>query len=191
MDGILHIVAHDNNTTHNSLDTEEKQNNEINQNNSSSHPPENGNNNRNHDNVAKTVSLQQNWSPWFKAAQDEIPEISYSGYINLAENSLDPKTKAALKSCSNCESIYHNDPASVIKKSVHYERCVDVYKRIEKALGLVEYKLIANRDIEEKECIDFFGGRLLEAYKAEYEGEKKQQERSSTQQQQQYYLAHI
>lgn len=64
----------------------------------------------------------------------------------------------------------HEDPLPAIKQTKEYQRGFDLWRRVEKNVGSEEYKLVANRDINEKEVISWLGGKLMESHKAETEG---------------------
>ena len=111
--------------------------------------------------------LHPRWSEWEVVAAP--PTQSYEGYIEASTRRLPPAVLSAFRHCSPYPNPDHDDPFPSIC-SPTFRPPFLLYRRSDEVYGLVQHKLIATRDIREKEVLGFLGGHLGTLEDAQREG---------------------
>jgi len=106
-----------------------------------------------------------------------MPSQSYSAYLDTCERTLPPEALAALQKCAPGDPTAENthaDPFPLLREPQHStQHPFTVLQRADSEHGLMQYKLVANRPIKEKEVIGFVAGHLETEHEAEREGVDK------------------
>ena len=101
--------------------------------------------------------LRPRWSDW--EVEQAPPSQSYQGYVDASTRSLPPAVLSAFRRCSPYPNSGHDDPFPAIT-SPSFTPPYLLYRRFDSVYGLVQHKLVATRDIREKEVLGFVGGHL-------------------------------
>ena len=113
------------------------------------------------------------WSPVAAALASQ----TYAAYLDTCERTLPSEALAALQKCAPSDPTAegtHADPFPLLRAPQHGTvQPFTVLQRADCEHGLMQYKLVANRHIKEKEVIGFIAGHLETEHEAEREGVDK------------------
>jgi hypothetical protein len=105
---------------------------------------------------------------WKVVHKSSIPAMTYEGYEDLATETLEKETQAAVKQSlpytPQGTDAYHRDPTDILTGKA--EQPLTLMRRVDTRCGREEYKVKALRTIEPREVVTFLGGRLMESVKA-------------------------
>ena len=100
------------------------------------------------------------------------PCQSYLGFIDASSRALPSSVLSQLRKCSPYPNSDHEDPFPAIS-SPTFLPPFTLYRRVDCVYGLVQHKLLANRNIREKEVLGFVGGHLQTVEESKKEGVDK------------------
>ena len=125
------------------------------------------------DEFLEDEGLLPHFCPW-SLVSSPMPSQSYFAYLDTCERTLPPDALAALQKCAPGDPTAENthlDPFTTLRDAQHStQQPATVMQRADSEHGLLQYKLVANRAIKEKEVIGFIAGHLETEHEAEREG---------------------
>ena len=99
------------------------------------------------------------WSEWSRVDESSVAEMTYAGYVATAAASLPPSIRRRFGHCRTPDKVDHADPWPVVYNNT--DRPYDLHRRIDRATGRAEYKVVANRRIDECSVIGFLAGQVV------------------------------